>query len=568
MVKPASPHKRLKLYTEQPPQEVRPQIESVACLPELFRAFQSATGWTLDYLSGPETCVPADVAWSAPLGGGPAFAPGFLALEAPQEEPQRNERTSQEERERHTSKTERRRTNRQAAPSSALRPATPASALPPRPIDLGHAGRLAGAVAAMLGELLDTRRHLWQREAELAAGVPLVPHREEQKHLAARLEAVLQSAAEAVGGDAVALYLLDEATTELKLRCCWGLPFDRFTAPARPLQGALADLEALLGHAVVLDDERTLRMWGVPEDFPTAVCVPVSTPTTLLGTMWLFCGKRRNFNDRDTNILEIIAGRVASDLERAMLLHEGTEAAQLKKQLAAAERLQQSELPTLAPLLDGWELAGGTSQAGGVGGAFHDWFCLPQGLLAVTVGKAVEQGVPGSLTANALKAAARAHARYHRQAERILQQVNLTLWTGSAGDQHASLFCGLIETATGRVCCAAGGSLSVLRLHDDGWESLGQTSPLLGQSPETDFEQFGYELQPGETLVAFTHSPCDASESNRRVQNEAKMAEALADKLDLTAEELLAAARRVLESQAAGPNRQDFSLLVVKRTTA
>ena len=77
----------------------------------------------------------------------------------------------------------------------------------------------------------------WQPECHL------VVRREDQKHLAARLEAVLRAGAEAVGGDAIALYLLDEATTELKLRCSWGLPFDRLVAPARPLQGAVADLE-------------------------------------------------------------------------------------------------------------------------------------------------------------------------------------------------------------------------------------------------------------------------------------------------------------------------------------
>ena len=47
-------------------------------------------------------------------------------------------------------------------------------------------------MADMLGELLQTRYALWRREAELAAGVPVVPHREEEKHLAARLEAVLK----------------------------------------------------------------------------------------------------------------------------------------------------------------------------------------------------------------------------------------------------------------------------------------------------------------------------------------------------------------------------------------
>ena len=174
-----------------------------------------------------------------------------------------------------------------------------------------------------------------------------------------------------------------------------------------------------------------------------------------------------------------------------MLLRAGTDGAELQKQVAAAERLQRNQLPTIAPLLDGWDVAGWTAQADGVGGAFHDWFCLPRGLLAVAVGKAAEQGIAGALTANAVKTAVRAHARYHRQAERMLQQVNLTLWTGSAGDQHAALFCGLIETATGRVCCASAGPTSVLRLRRDGWQSLSQNSLSLGESPEADFEQFG-----------------------------------------------------------------------------
>ncbi len=284
----------------------------------------------------------------------------------------------------------------------------------------------------------------------MAAGVPITPHRQPEKHLAERLEAVLRAGVEAVDADAAALYLLDEATTELKLRSSWGLPFDRLVAPARPLAGALADLEALLGHAVVLDRNDAPSVWNVPEDFPAAVCLPVSSPTTLLGTLWVFCNQRRDFNPRQTNVLEVVAGRLASDLEREMLLQVGIDGAKWQRQVAAAQRRQHNELPTIAPLLDGWDVAGSTAQADSLGGSLHDWFCLPDGLLAVAVGRAEEQGAAGALTAAALKNALRSHARYHRQPEPILQQVNLTLWTGSAGDRRASLLLGLIETATGR----------------------------------------------------------------------------------------------------------------------
>ena len=525
MAKSASPKKRLRLYTEQPPKDIRPRIEVVPCLPEVLRAFQATTGWTLQYVAGTETNRRGGPTWSAPVTAGPTLAPGSLSL------------TPADELEHHAS------------------------------VDRDSAQRLAGSIANLLSELFETRHALWQREAELAAGVPLVPHREGEKHLAARLEAVLRAGVEAVGGDAIALYLLDEGTSELKLRSLWGLPFDRLAAPPRPLQGAVADLEALLGHAVVLDDAHLMRMWNMPEDFPTAVCVPVSTSTTLLGTLWVFCNQKRDFDDRETNMLEVVAGRVASDLEREMLLRAGTDGAKLQKQVAAAERLQRNSLPTIAPLLDGWDVAGWTAQAEGIGGAFHDWFCLPRGLLAAAVGKAGDQGVAGALTAGAVKSAVRAHARYHRQAERILRQVNLTLWTGSAGDQRSSLFFGLIETATGRVCCSSAGQLSVLRLRDDGWQSLSHGCRCLGESPETDFEQYGHELLPGETLVIFTDSLGNAADKEGRPLGEAGFAETLQGQLHLSAEELAAAASETLNTHVADADRHDLTVLVIRRST-
>ena len=377
MAKSAPQQKHLKLYTEQPPKPVRPPIEAVGCLPDLLRAFQAATRWTLRYMPASETSPSAGRAWSAPVCLSPKTVTGFLTLE-------QNEQNAEGERpkaEGGRRKAERRRAEggrRKAEGKVESSIPRPAPLAPRFSVDHDAARTLAGSIADLLGELLQTRNVLQQREAELAAGVPIVPHREDEKHLATRLEAVLRAGVEVVGGAAAALYLLDEATSELKLRSSWGLPFDRLAAPARPLQGAIADLEALLGHAVVLNDPETMGIWNVPEDFPTAVCVPISTPTTLLGTLWVFCNERREFSDQETNILEVVAGRLAADLEREMLLRAGLDGAMLQKQLAAAERLQRNELPTIAPLLDGWDVAGWTAQAQGVGGAFHDWFGLPE----------------------------------------------------------------------------------------------------------------------------------------------------------------------------------------------
>jgi serine phosphatase RsbU (regulator of sigma subunit) len=559
VAKSASEKKHLRLYTEQPPKPARPAIETVACLPALLRAFQAATGWPLQYNEHGGRGL---VALTTSVIDGP--------VEAPIEPLNTQDRVT-------------------SVPSPEFRVPVPASlAVGPAAADRKSARMLAGSIADLLGELIETRGALWRREAELAAGVPITPHRQPEKHLAERLEAVLRAGVQAVDADAAALYLLDEATTELKLRSSWGLPFDRLVAPARPLAGALADLEALLGHAVVLDQHDAPSVWNVPEDFPAAVCLPVSSPTTLLGTLWVFCNRPRDFNPRQTNVLEVVAGRLASDLEREMLLQVGTDGTKWQREIAAAQRRQHNESPTIAPLLDGWDVAGSTAQADSLGGSLHDWFCLPDGLLAVAVGRAEEQGAAGALTAAALRTALRSHARYHRQPEPILQQINLTLWTGSAGDRRASLLLGLIETATGQVRWASAGRPTLIRFGSrgisprptdpkrgemsrlpdgGGWQSLSRPCIGLGESPETAFQQYDCPLQPGEVLLIATDSVCEAADAQRRAFGEAGLAAALQGKLDLSAEELVAAARAALDTHAARGD-QDRSILVVKRTEA
>ena len=106
------------------------------------------------------------------------------------------------------------------------------------------------------------------------------------------------------------------------MRSCWGLPKRRLLDEARPLHDQLADLEAMLGHAVVLEDPAMFGLWRVPEQCAACVCVPISTPTIPLGTLWIYSKEPRGFNDQETNIIEIVAGRIAADLERETMLRE------------------------------------------------------------------------------------------------------------------------------------------------------------------------------------------------------------------------------------------------------
>jgi phosphoserine phosphatase RsbU/P len=249
-----------------------------------------------------------------------------------------------------------------------------------------------------------------------------------------------------------------------------------------------------------------------------------------------------------------------------MLLHEGVGGAQLKKQWAAAERMQKNQLPSVAPFLDGWQIAGWSAQAQGLGGAFYDWFCLPDGLLACALGESLDGGLEAALSAAAVKASLRSHGAYHRQAEKALQQLNLTIWTNSAGDQYADVFYGLVETATGRVCASAAGQPSIVHLLQDRWVSLTRKAPLLGESPESEFEQAGYELAANEALLIFSKGFREAADKGGCALNEAGLSQLLASNMHLSANQLCAMARECLQLHAEDPNRNDVAVLVIKRT--
>ena len=73
---------------------------------------------------------------------------------------------------------------------------------------LESARALASSLAGMIGEMLQTRHALWQREAELAAGVPLVaPRRRRTSTWPPDLRPSSAAAREAVDCQAAALYL-------------------------------------------------------------------------------------------------------------------------------------------------------------------------------------------------------------------------------------------------------------------------------------------------------------------------------------------------------------------------
>ncbi|MDP6442906.1 MAG: SpoIIE family protein phosphatase [Pirellulaceae bacterium] len=501
---------QLKIHVEETLAEPRIPSDDVPNFPQMQAAFNQATGWNLRFESrqrDDDSMSPA--------------APGKLIAEmAPQSPP----------------------ASRDGAES------------------------LANSISRLFGELHNARYALRQREAELAAGVPVQPHPEEGLHLAARLESVLKAGAESLGCQAVAAYMLDDATTHLKMRACWGLPRDRFVSPPRPLRGAIADLEALIGHAVVIDDAIMFPHWKCPEEkFGSALCVPISTPSSPLGTLWFYRDAAGSFDDQQTNLAELVAGRIAADLEREILLQQQLATRHVDRELQSAARWQHDRLPIISPLLSNWKVAGARLESDSAGGDFYDWAVLPDGRLALAVGEARAYGFEAALASTSFHATLKAHAAHRHTGKQLLSRINDTLWSSSAGDQHASLFYGLIDPDTGSLEHAtAGGGLAVA-LRGPKMKVLAQEELPLGADPDACFRHRRHRIAPGEWLIVMSESLRGARLLSGGALNErvlAKVAKRRAQvSPDAMAENILLWVRANVDLQYA----PDASLLVAKR---
>ena len=423
------------------------------------------------------------------------------------------------------------------------------------------ARQAASAIADLVGETLSTRYQLWRRESELAAksALSICQQKDEDRQLAFLLQDILHGTADALGCVAASMYLLDDKTSELKMRSCWGLPTERLMDPARPLRGSAADLEAMLGRAVALEDEEAMQQWNSPEDFPTGLCVPIVSQSSILGTVWFYSRNARRFSKRQIQMAELIAGRLAAELERDALQGIYSEQESFKKEIEAASLIQKNQLPVSAPWIEKWDMAGKVKQKRDFGGNFYDWFTMPDGQIVCALADCHDQGTTAALTASMVKSSLRSHAQYNNNVNSLMGQIDRTIWSSSAADQYVNLFCATLDSKSDRVHFAAAGKINIYRVNKSGVEKLSQETAMLGQTPETEFASDSVELNKNEALVVFSSKvDCTDDEMN-------KVLKSVQSNLNRSARHCARETFARLESKNVSSPEMDYSLLVLKR---
>lgn len=339
------------------------------------------------------------------------------------------------------------------------------------------------------------------QEAHLATALGVSIRHDEADALAGRLQESLHRSAELTGSDAAALYLLDDTTSELKMRSCWGMPTSALSKPPRDLRGSLADLEALMGNAVLLENTKLAPEWHCPEDYAAALCVPIGSPTMPHGTLWLWSDHVRDFSPADIDAAKAAGDKILVDIERSVLADEVLKTRGLNRQVESASLVQSSRLPSSQPLHADYEIGGWTFQGQALGGNFHTWTVNRKQLICAAMGAAATHGAAGALVATSLQTVVETCWNTNHKPNQVLRRANDLMWSAEDGDWRSSLCYLQIHPESGSTQLSLAGNIQAFVVGSRGFRPVVGTSTPLALQPDSRFENQQIYLEAGELLL-------------------------------------------------------------------
>ena len=221
------------------------------------------------------------------------------------------------------------------------------------------------------------------------------------KVLATLLEQVL----ELFGVDTAAVLLHDRPSGHLVATAAAGIEEEVWQGVRVPVGAGFAGQGAAHRHPVILDriDSTTVvnpLLWM--KHIQVLLGVPLLVHNELVGVLHIGSFTARQFTDQDSELLQLVADRLALAVQTQLLAAERT----------AATVLQRSLLPGHLPAIPGWEFAAryvpGTDTD--VGGDWYDVFPLTEDRLGVVIGDVAGNGLNAAVIMGRLRSALRAYA--------------------------------------------------------------------------------------------------------------------------------------------------------------
>jgi sigma-B regulation protein RsbU (phosphoserine phosphatase) len=371
------------------------------------------------------------------------------------------------------------------------------------------------------------------------------------------------------------ILLLDEARGELEMRVALQYG-ERVTLPRVRLGEGIVGYAAFHREPVlvnnVLTDPRYIK---VVEDVRSELAIPLLLQDRCVGVIDLESPLPEAFDDRDVDVLTVLAGQTAVALENARL-YAAVRANEdrLERELRFAQRVQVALLPAASPRVRGSDVAARFAPARELGGDLHDFLSPEAHTLVVAVGDVSGKGVPAALYGAAVGELIRSRTLRRRYTTvrttpgQVLEAINTILNDRQLEGFFCTVAYASFDLKRRLLTLANSGLPYPVRARGETCELVELAGVPLGSFPGISYEERMLPLEAGDVYLFYTDGVSEAIDPDGREFGTARL-------LDVVREHPHASARVLVDAvfdavtafRRDAPLQDDLTVVAVKIRT-
>jgi len=336
-------------------------------------------------------------------------------------------------------------------------------------------------------------------------------------------EIVLRKALNVIGAEKASILLWDPVRERLRVMASVGLPEQLEDELETGHEEGVCGYVFRTGKPLLVED-----MADLPEDMSQGkgeyrtdsflsvplLMSPLKVKEKVIGLINLADKpSERAYHAGDLKLLSAISSEAALSIYSSVLIRDLKENERIQKEMEIAETVQRNLLPREAPDIPGVEFAGHCVPAKRVGGDYFDFFPDSEGTVGILVadvsGHSISSGIMMAITRGLLQS----EAIRNKSPSQLLRDVNRILFKDLVSSELFITMVYFLYSPEGRWLSFVNGGHNppvLLRAGSDEPELLDADGMAIGFLPDVEFEEKGWELAPGDLLVAYTDGLVEA----------------------------------------------------------
>jgi sigma-B regulation protein RsbU (phosphoserine phosphatase) len=280
-----------------------------------------------------------------------------------------------------------------------------------------------------------------------------------------------------------------------------------------------------------------------------------------------------SFTQSDFVVFKSIAEQSAFALYNAIIYSEANEKKRLDHDLEIARDIQRILLPSEAPVIPGFEIAGLNIPARHVSGDYFDYVEVDKTRLGVAIADVSGKGVPASIIMAICRSVLRSQATGNTSPADVLQKVNRQLYPDIKEDMFISMAYVILDHVHGNVTlCRAGHDAPIIFEHETGTVTpVKPPGMVVGIDSGSVFDRitgdFALSLKPGDCLLLYTDGVTEALDANGDEFGPERMMECIRASAPEGAPAMITRLIDELRSfVGAQPQNDDITLIAIRKT--